>query len=369
MGKKSQDQAAANLQAMRDEHWTGDRMEEMQFGEQSEQSKKDTGDLGGFLVRDCKTAQDVAAVIKKAPQHTRQIYLAAVERLGMQVAKEGVALAQSPDASVTVDNRGLLNTTKEDSFGERTAPNPNDKLPWMGKEAWDGFTINQRLGQHDLIAGTDSDGARCGFANALAVKVLDGPVVTAKWLESFIKIYSREKMTDRQAAAKDVISAVFGAIKGGTATYGDLSWLQEALHDWAFSNEQKGVGDTKVMAAGMDHEKIDPPLTSASAAELVKHCKENLGTDERLFYEWQIFDNDGLGVGKHFVVIMNTNGGNYIYDSEAPTKPRENSSHMTPLDKTSAKKFFPNNMCRMMSETKVRGANAKQVEDKAKALK
>jgi len=121
---------------------------------------------------------------------------------------------------------------------DRNSNDPNTALPWT-KEGWNGQEILSKLGQYDRIAKTVSDSNRCVQAVALGSHILSGPDAVRAYLASVIldamlRATGKAGFTERQKACKAVLDRVKDAISKKTATYGDLSWAQEAIHDLFF---------------------------------------------------------------------------------------------------------------------------------------
>ena len=122
----------------------------------------------------------------------------------------------------------------------QNAPNPADVLPFLGG-GWDGDAILTKLGQYDTIAGTDSDALRCVQAVAMASRIPRGPAIVVQFLRSMILegMMSRS-MGKRERTAIDVLEHVIARIEDQRATFGDLLWAQEAMHD-LFYNDVTGT--------------------------------------------------------------------------------------------------------------------------------
>src|SRR5262249_61557298 len=114
---------------------------------------------------------------------------------------------------------------------ERNAPDPNAVLPFK-PSGWDGTEILQKLGQYERMPGTDSDSLRCVQAVGMAAHVPDGPAGVKGYFSSMIlQGMLTAQMTGRKKTAVDVLKQVSARIESKRATYGDLAWAQEALHD------------------------------------------------------------------------------------------------------------------------------------------
>jgi hypothetical protein len=92
-------------------------------------------------------------------------------------------------------------------------------------------------------------------AVALASRIADGPSGVTGFLRAMILegMMSRSR-TPRQQTAIDVLEHVIGRIEMQHATFGDLIWAQEALHDM-FYNDVSGTPEPKIldrMAPGLE---------------------------------------------------------------------------------------------------------------------
>jgi hypothetical protein len=127
----------------------------------------------------------------------------------------------------------------------RNSPNPTTRLPFS-KSGWNGDEILNRLGQYDTQTGTDSDAHRCVQAVAMASHIPDGPNSVISYLGTmrFEGILGHQ-IGQRQRTAMNVIRFVADRIRGQTATYGDLSWAQEAIHD-LFYNDVSGTPEDDI---------------------------------------------------------------------------------------------------------------------------
>ena len=128
----------------------------------------------------------------------------------------------------------------------RNAPDPARVLPFTAG-GWDANAILTALGQYDTLPGTDSDALRCVQAVGLASHVPDGPAVVVGYLNAMMMqgMLSRP-MNPRQRTALDVIQHVIDRIDNSRATFGDLMWVQEALHD-LFYNDVSGTPEPEIL--------------------------------------------------------------------------------------------------------------------------
>ncbi len=202
----------------------------------------------------------------------------------------------------------------------QNAPTPTDLLPFRGG-GWDGDTILTRLGQYDTVAGTDSDAIRCVQAVAMASRIARGPAVVTQFLRSMILegMMSRT-LGQRERTAKDVLEYVIARIEDQRATYGDLSWAQEALHD-LFYNDVNGTptGDiASQMVPSLDLEtrlqRMD--VWCNNPAEVIAQVNTLQAGEQLLVNTWQVvfnvaFDDlsdQGIEVAEGDSIVVEVNG-------------------------------------------------------------
>ena len=202
----------------------------------------------------------------------------------------------------------------------QNAPTPTDVLPFRGG-GWDGDTILTRLGQYDTVAGTDSDAIRCVQAVAMASRITRGPSAVTSFLRSMILegMMSRT-LGQRERTAKDVLEYVIARIEDQRATYGDLSWAQEALHD-LFYNDVNGTpaGDiTSQMVPSLDLEtslkRMD--VWCDNPAQVIAEVNKLQSGEQLLVNTWQVvfnvaFDDlseQGIEVAEGDSIVVEVNG-------------------------------------------------------------
>jgi hypothetical protein len=221
---------------------------------------------------------------------------------GQGVTSGGVTLAHDP-ASIT-----------------RNAPTPTDPLPFRGG-GWDGDTILTRLGQYDTVAGTDSDAIRCVQAVAMASRIPRGPAAVTHYLRAMILegMMSRPQ-GQRERTAIDVLEYIIGRIEDQRATFGDLSWAQEALHD-LFYNDVNGtpaVDILRTMAPSLDMEttlqRLD--IWCNNPAEVIAQVNTLQAGEQLLVNTWEVvfnvaFDDlseQGIEVAEGDSIVVEVNG-------------------------------------------------------------
>lgn len=202
----------------------------------------------------------------------------------------------------------------------QNAPTPTDLLPFRGG-GWDGDAILTKLGQYDTVAGTDSDAIRCVQAVAMASRIPRGPAAVTHYLRAMILegMMSRQQGT-RERTAIDVLEYVIGRIEDQRATFGDLSWAQEALHD-LFYNDVDGTptGDIFTqMAPALDMEttlqRLD--IWCNTPAEVIAQVKTLQPGEQFLVNTWQVvfnvaFDDlseQGIEVAEGDSIVVEVNG-------------------------------------------------------------
>lgn len=175
----------------------------------------------------------------------------------------------------------------------RNSPNPSTTLPFTST-GWDTNEIMTRLGQYDIIGGTDSDSLRCVQAVAMASYIPDGPGAVVHYLDIIVQdARQNRRMNQRRRTAIEVIDFVKNKLNDRTATYGDLSWAQEAVHDLYF-DDVSGTDENEIIS------QISPALDStrsaqtldvwtASSSELMNEI-QNLQAGEKLVVTaWKVF--------------------------------------------------------------------------------
>ncbi len=166
----------------------------------------------------------------------------------------------------TLTNQGITSSTIGVTHSaadiERNSPDPAAALPFT-PAGWDGDTILRKLGQYDRMPGTDSDALRCVQAVGMAARVPDGPAAVSAYLAALIaQGLLTGELTPRKRTAIQVLKYVAARIDSRHATFGDLSWAQEAMHD-LFYNDVSGtpLSDvTRQVAPALDLSKSLQPM-------------------------------------------------------------------------------------------------------------
>jgi hypothetical protein len=139
-----------------------------------------------------------------------------------------------------------MSVSRDPAVVARNSPAHATRLPFSAG-GWDAQAILRLLGQYDTMPGTDSDAIRCVQAVAMASHIADGPGGVTGFLCAMIMegMLSRAP-TPRQQTALDVLEHVIGRIEMQRATFGDLIWAQEALHD-LFYNDVSGTPEADIL--------------------------------------------------------------------------------------------------------------------------
>lgn len=278
------------------------------------------------LVGGKTSAKELAAVIRAHPRYEADI-LAFVMDVGgnsilMSVYDEldklDAAAPEPTDAVAGVPGIAELGAGGQQAVDDRRS----GVLPYDGKGGWNAVLINQNLGQYDAIPGTDNDGDRCAFATILAAKVFDGPQVFGTWLGAFKSLHggSGILMNEKQKIASQVIDKVSEAIKAGTATYRDLSWLQEALYDYSVTalntefRNKEGVGSSSEVITSATDAVGSGGGTHASAADVMTAAKE-IPKGKNMLVEWSASHAGGKAF-RHEMMISNHAGKLQFYNAE-----------------------------------------------------
>ena len=140
---------------------------------------------------------------------------------------------------------GSPTMSRDSATIERNSQLPGTVLPFAGS-GWNGSEIANRLGQYDRIPGTDSDAVRCVQAVALMSHILNGPNATVGYLGSIALqgMLSARSIGTRERTALRVIEHVKDQIRDSQATYGDMYWAMEAVHDLFYGDDSGTPAET-----------------------------------------------------------------------------------------------------------------------------
>ena len=214
-----------------------------------------------------------------------------------------------------------MSVTRDETTIARNAPDPTRRLPFATGGTWNAQDIMTALGQYDTLPGTDSDAIRCVQAVALASRIADGPRAVTGFLRAMILegMMSRP-MHPRQRTAIDTLEHVIGRVEMERATFGDLMWAQEALHD-LFYNDVGGTPEPDIlnqMAPGLEMGRtVDRMNVWANAPADVLTAAKQLQPGEQLLIEtWQVVFNtafeqiseQGIEVAEGRSITVRVNG-------------------------------------------------------------
>lgn len=154
--------------------------------------------------------------------------------------EDTITSALNPIASGVKDLGSLTTPLGEDEIGaERTdpdAPDSTQRLPFT-TSGWEAGTILTRLGQFDDMAGTDSDANRCVQAVALSSYIVEGPEAVQQYLNALLLDAATTRPRGaRENKAREVLEYFRARLENRLATYGDVSWAQEAMHDLFYAD-------------------------------------------------------------------------------------------------------------------------------------
>ena len=161
---------------------------------------------------------------------------------------------------VGVDPSAISMSFDEETI-RRNSPQGDRALPFSGEDGWDAQAILTSLGQHDTNTQTDSDALRCVQSVALASRIVAGPQAVRSFLSSAILDgMLSTSLGTRQRTAINVLRHVSARIETRRATFGDLSWAQEALHD-LFYTDVVGTPAQEILA------RVSPALDTTITSE------------------------------------------------------------------------------------------------------
>ncbi len=183
----------------------------------------------------------------------------------------------------------------------RNAPVPTQRLPYdqTGRN-WDAQAILRALGQYDRLGGTDSDAVRCVQAVAMASYIPRGPTAVAQYLASvLLDAMATQRMNDRRRTAMRVIRYVQDRITGGQATFGDLSWAQEAIHDLYYvdaeGTPEEEIGDQVVPTMANLLQTQTPVNTWCTLpAQVMEQARRLQPGEQLLTTTWRVLFNEAF---------------------------------------------------------------------------
>lgn len=200
----------------------------------------------------------------------------------------GVRTHREPTAAVST-GEVTMSTDAPNIGRERVVPDGG---------RWDGARVLDRLGQYEGGAVTGSQAHRCGAATELSGAILRGPEATARFADG---------LGERDIAAR---------VRGGTATYGDLSTLQDRAYTRFNGDTNPSLSTTELgalsRATGVSREGA---RTVATNAEVDRRIAA-LGPNESFTMLLSRSSSDpGSEVGGHYVRVGRDAAGRaFVYD-------------------------------------------------------
>lgn len=157
------------------------------------------------------------------------------------------------------------------------APDSDERLPFTGS-GWQAGTILTRLGQFDDMAGTDSDANRCVQAVVMASYIVEGPDAVNRYINALLVDAATSRPRGaRENKAREVLEYFRARLDNREATYGDVSWAQEAMHDLFYADRtgtpQSDVGGLLANTNGPDRTLQSMNLWCESPADVVAQAK------------------------------------------------------------------------------------------------
>lgn len=230
------------------------------------------------------------------PMMLRQSANTVVQMPNQQISSSLNPVEQSVSHLDRLRNAGVTAATPAVAHAtadvERNSPDPATLLPFS-PGGWDGTKILGTLGQYDRIPGTDSDAIRCVQAVGMAARVPDGPDAVKSYLSSMIlQGLLTGQFTGRKRTAVEVLKHVSQRIESKRATYGDLSWAQEALHD-LFYDDVSGTPLTDIpqqVSPAMDLTKNMQPMDvwCDTPQEVMAQASQLRPGEQLLVEEWTV---------------------------------------------------------------------------------
>lgn len=224
------------------------------------------------LLANVHSPAELAAVLRTHHAQSDALLHLAHQRFGNGFVSEALPLVALTDAQARTAAPGQLDTSAlrnadDDSPGHEVINyDPTSRLPFTAA-GWDARAILSKVGQRDRIANTDSDGVRCVQAVGIASHVLRGPDAVVQYLDYMLgdAAHGATAPSPRQVSGRAVLARVCDRLRTRSATFEDLYWAQEALHDLTVANAQ-GTPDPQAVR------EIAPNATSTTRT-LSQWCK------------------------------------------------------------------------------------------------
>ena len=237
-----------------------------------------------------------------------------------QQRRAGVTLLQRQPADVTFPDtpisdalrpvtsgvHGLQALTTPRPAGEvgservdERAPDSTQRLPFTDGGAWEAGEILTRLGQFDDLPGTDSDAVRCVQAVAMASHIVEGPAAVRQYLNAvLLEAALSRPQGARENKARDVLAYFIARLDNELATYGDVAWAQEALHDLFYADrEGTPEGDIEGLLAatgGPERTVQTLDIWCETPAEVVAQARQLLPGQQLLIVPVTVTFNQAL---------------------------------------------------------------------------
>jgi hypothetical protein len=205
-------------------------------------------------------------------------------------AEQGVPNLESLSSGFSV-SRGAAVTA-------RNTPDPTSRLPFdRTGQNWDANAILTSLGQYDRISGTDSDTDRCVQAVALASYIPSGPrAVTGYIASAILDGMMTQTINTRRRTALRVLRNVQARIEAARATYGDLSWAQEALHGLFYRDDQapaesEAMGRITPTLANLTRTTENLDIWCNTPSDVITQANQLAPSGQLILTEWRVTFN------------------------------------------------------------------------------
>lgn len=181
-----------------------------------------------------------------------------IQRDVITMPAETITVGMPSDLSSlsTLTPAGSMSVGADPALIQLNSQLPETPLPFT-TGGWDGNRIANLLGQYDQIPGTDSDAVRCVQSVALMSHILMGPAAARDYLSAIsFQGMLTGKFGTRERTAQRVIEFVRGRIQNRQATFGNMYWAMEAVHDLFYKDD----AGTPAATPGTMREQITPPI-------------------------------------------------------------------------------------------------------------
>jgi len=254
----------------------------------------------------------------------QQKNISAIQRQPVQMPPLTVSTGMPSDLSSlsTPATAGSMTVAADPALIGLNSQLPLTVLPFT-PGGWNGNEIANKLGQYDRIPGTDSDAVRCVQSVALMSHILMGPSAAISYLTAIaLQGMLTSQPGKRQQTALRVIDYVKNQINNQRATYGDMYWAMESVHDLFYADQAGTPAQTAntvreqiTPAFDLSHNMTNMDKWCSNSNELLSQAATLHPGDQLMLNSWSVsfnsvFDDAGVPPTRQQLTYTQTNEQN-----------------------------------------------------------